>query len=134
MGRSCASSDPDCPVARAISVLQEKWVLHIVHTLLDGPRGFNELGREVGGCNPTTLAQRLARLEELGLVTRSDRPDGSSRGGYALTAAGEALSDVIDAIQAWSLHHLHEGGPPAPVIRLRPSREDGAGLEPLSAG
>jgi len=126
MDRSCASSDPECPVARAIAVLQEKWVLHIVHTLLDGPRGFNELGREVGGCNPTTLAQRLARLEELGLVARTDRPVGSSRSGYALTASGEALSDVIEAIQTWSLHHLHAGGPPVrpPKPAGRPTTDD----------
>jgi DNA-binding HxlR family transcriptional regulator len=105
-------------------------VLHIVHTLLDGPRGFNELGREVGGCNPTTLAQRLARLEELGLVARTDRPVGSSRRGYALTASGEALSDVIDAIQSWSLHHLHAGGTsvrapePAAQTLTRPATDD----------
>lgn len=113
-------------MARAIAVLQEKWVLHIVHTLLDGPRGFNELGREVGGCNPTTLAQRLARLEDLGLVARTDRPVGSSRSGYALTASGEALSDVIDAIQTWSLQHLHAGGPPsaAPQPTRRPATDD----------
>ena len=54
-----------CAAGSAIEILQEKWVLHIVHALLGGPKGFNELGREVGGCNPTTLTQRLARLEAL---------------------------------------------------------------------
>lgn len=113
MDRFCASTDPECPVARAISVLQEKWVLNIVHTLLAGPRGFNELGREVGGCNPTTLTNRLARLEELGLVTRTNDADGSgsTRSRYALTAAGEGLSDVIEAIYAWSVRHLHTAEP-----------------------
>ncbi len=51
-------------------MLQEKWVLHIVNALLDGPKGFNAIGREVGGCNPTTLTQRLGRLELLGLVVK----------------------------------------------------------------
>jgi len=111
MSRSCEARDPTCPVARAISVLQEKWVLHIVHTLLDGPRGFNELGREVGGCNPTTLTQRLARLEEVGLVTRSEEEDRGGRSLYRLTDAGEALSEVIEAIHAWSVNHLHSAGP-----------------------
>ena len=120
MGRSCTSTDPDCPVARAIVVLQEKWVLHIVHTLLDGPRGFNELGREVGGCNPTTLTQRLAKLEELGLVTRTQERDRRGSSGYRLTASGEALSDVIDAIHAWSVQHLHQADAiEAPPVRRR---------------
>lgn len=83
-------------------------MLHIVHTLLAGPRGFNELGREVGGCNPTTLAQRLARLEELGLVHRLECDGG--RSAYSLTAAGTALREVIDAIHAWSQAHLGEDG------------------------
>jgi DNA-binding HxlR family transcriptional regulator len=96
-------------------------VLHIVHTLLDGPRGFNELGREVGGCNPTTLTQRLGTLEELGLVARTQELDGRGRSGYRLTASGEALSDVIEAIHAWSLQHLHRAEPleAAPPVRLR---------------
>lgn len=106
----CSSDDVVCPVSRAIRVLQEKWVLHIVHTLLGGPRGFNELGREVGGCNPTTLAQRLARLEELGLVRRSPECEAGGRSAYALSEAGEALRDVIDALRAWSASHLGEDG------------------------
>lgn len=43
-----------CAVHEAIEVLQEKWTMHIVRALLDGPLGFNELGRSVGGCNPAT--------------------------------------------------------------------------------
>jgi len=113
MDRFCASTEPECPVAKAIAVLQEKWVLHIVHTLLGGPRGFNELGREVGGCNPTTLTNRLARLEEVGLVMRTAEVEGtgSARSRYALTSAGEGLSDVIEAIHAWSVRHLHTAEP-----------------------
>ena len=112
-------------------------MLHIVHTLLDGPRGFNELGREVGGCNPTTLTQRLARLEEVGLVTRAHELDGAARSGYALTPAGEALSDVIEAIHAWSVRHLESAErEPTPMARLRAaaSSHDDAVAESLSAG
>jgi len=36
-----------CPAVQGIEVLQEKWVLHIVHALLTGPKGFNAIGREV---------------------------------------------------------------------------------------
>jgi len=96
-----------CPVSKAITVLQEKWVLHIVKALLEGPRGFNELGREVQGCNPSTLTQRLARLEEVGLVRRCASHDCVSRGAYTLTASGLALRDVFDALHDWSLTYFH---------------------------
>jgi DNA-binding HxlR family transcriptional regulator len=105
-----------CTATAAIEVLQEKWVLHIVHALLAGPRGFNAIGREVGGCNPTTLTQRLSRLEALGLIARSEG-DGTCRACYHLTEAGAQLDDVIRAIQRWADAHLAgislvEGAPP----------------------
>lgn len=136
MDRFCASTEPECPVARAISVLQEKWVLNIVHTLLAGPRGFNELGREVGGCNPTTLTNRLARLEEVGLVTRTNDAEGSgsARSRYALTPAGEGLSDVIEAIHAWSVRHLHTAEPSLTPVAIRIERrrsEDDGVMAPM---
>lgn len=80
-------------------------MLHIVHALLKGPMGFNELGREVGGCNPTTLTQRLARLEELGVVERASSAL-SLKCGYSLTSSGRELERVIMAIRSWALAHL----------------------------
>lgn len=103
-----------CPVYRAIGVLQEKWVLHIVRSLLEGPKGFNELARAVGGCNSATLTQRLEHLEQLGVVSKETEqaPAGKlARSIYRLTGAGEELSAVITAIEAWGKHHLAEAGP-----------------------
>jgi DNA-binding HxlR family transcriptional regulator len=94
-----------CTATAAIEVLQEKWVLHIVHALLAGPKGFNAIGREVGGCNPTTLTQRLSRLEALGLIAKAEG-DGTCRACYHLTDAGAQLDGVIRAIQCWAETHL----------------------------
>jgi DNA-binding HxlR family transcriptional regulator len=95
-----------CAAGEGIEVLQEKWVLHIVHALLDGPKGFNELGREVGGCNPTTLTQRLARLEALGVIHKDVSPHANPRCSYTLTEAGLGLERVIAAIRSWAASHL----------------------------
>ena len=86
-------------------------MLHIVSTLLDGPRGFNELGRDVGGCNPSTLRDRLARLETAGIVRRARHDDAHGYPRYTLTVAGEGLREVIQAIHVWSLLHLHSAAP-----------------------
>ena len=95
-----------CAVHEAIQVLQEKWTMHIVRALLDGPLGFNELGRTVGGCNPATLKARLDRLEELGLLRRTVHSYMPPRTSYELAPAGVALHQVIDAIDAWGREHL----------------------------
>lgn len=106
---AAASRARRCAAGSAIEILQEKWVLHIVHALLSGPKGFNELGREVGGCNPTTLTARLARLEELGVVEREPHPGSPPRFGYALTPSGRELERVILAIRTWAVAHLPGG-------------------------
>jgi len=104
-----------CAAGSAIEILQEKWVLHIVHALLAGPKGFNELGREVGGCNPTTLAHRLARLEGVGVIHREVLQDESANAGlprcsYELTASGRELEIVITAIREWAVANLRPNG------------------------
>lgn len=102
-----------CPVYRAIGVLQEKWVLHIVRSLLDGEKGFNELARAVGGCNSATLTQRLEHLEQLQVIDKRTE-DGSgklARSVYALTPAGQELQTVIDAIDTWGRTHLQAPAP-----------------------
>ena len=97
-----------CPAYSAIQILQEKWVLHIVRALLDGPKGFNELGRDIGGCNPTTLTHRLDKLESLGLVDKTVCSVMPPKSSYSLTPSGEALQGVIDAIHGWALMYLDE--------------------------
>ncbi|QFP77306.1 helix-turn-helix domain-containing protein [Deinococcus sp. AJ005] len=102
-----------CPVYRAIGVLQEKWVLHIVRALLDGEKGFNELARAVGGCNSATLTQRLEHLETLKIIgKRTEDTHGKlARSVYTLTPVGRELQSVIDAIDTWGRAHLQEGPP-----------------------
>jgi len=90
---------------RGALLLQEKWVLLIVHSLLGGSISFNELMRR-GGVNTTTLTQRLNLLEGAGVLTKTVHSTMPPRTSYALTEAGQALRPVLDAIAAWSGTHL----------------------------
>jgi len=111
MAKSIASEATEtdhnfCPVYEAINVLQEKWTLHIIRSLLSGPKGFNELSRAVGGCNPATLAQRLEKLEHLGIISKTIHSTMPPRTSYALTEAGQALQAVIEAVDRWGRRYL----------------------------
>ncbi len=109
------SGDPEfCPVHASIELLQEKWTLHIIRALLTGPLGFNDLGRAVGA-NPTTLTQRLERLERSGVVCRTVHSMMPPRTSYELTDAGIALQDVVDALSRWATRHLEAPAEPADV-------------------
>lgn len=95
-----------CPIYESINLLQEKWTLHIVRSLLDGAKGFNELGRDIGGCNPTTLTQRLERLEAAGIIDKTVQSTMPPRTRYTLTEAGRALENVIIAVDRWGRQFL----------------------------
>lgn len=103
---TCTTQKSCCPESSAIHILQEKWVLLIIRALLSGPKGFNELGRDVGGCNPTTLNQRLCRLEQAGIIAKEMLTDSAPRGTYTLTESGHQLDGVIKEIRSWALENL----------------------------
>ncbi len=97
---------------RGVLLLQEKWVLLIVHRLLHGPLGFCELNRKAKGVNTTTLSQRLDLLEQAGVVTKTVHSFMPPRTSYELTEAGRALQPVLKAIEAWSETYLPAAEPP----------------------
>lgn len=97
-------------------MLQGKWTLQIVHALMDGPRGFNELARLIGGCNPSTLAQRLETLIQRDLLTRRVEATAPPRTLYELTPAGAALAPVLAAMDQWARRYLRRARP-APARR-----------------
>src|SRR5215472_1250771 len=103
-----ASSCPplDAKLMHALGLLQEKWTLFIVSALLHGPRGFNEMGRNAGRVNSTTLAQRLAHLEQAGLLRKTIHSTMPPRTSYELTESGRALRPVVEAIAAWAERHM----------------------------
>lgn len=99
---SCGSA----ALIRGVLILQEKWTLLIIHQLLRGPVGFNGLCRKAEGVNATTMSQRLASLEEVGLVEKTIHSTMPPRTSYALTDAGRALAPVLSAIEMWSRENL----------------------------
>lgn len=107
--------------------------LHLRHTTamiqaLDaGPMRFVHIAEAVG-LDDTSTRQRLIRLTNDGLVTRTGLRHGAP---YTLTAAGHALSPVYAAVEHWSnpTAAVRPAATPVPaVIRTRnatPVRPDG---------
>lgn len=106
-----ADAGASCPtlntkLVNAFGLLQEKWALFIVYALLRGPVGFNEMSRNAGRINSTTLAQRLVLLEQAGLIRKTVHSTMPPRTSYELTEAGRGLQPVIEAIAAWSERYM----------------------------
>lgn len=89
-----------CPVARAAEILGDRWTLLIVRDLICGARHFNALERGLPGIPRAVLANRLKRLQQTGILERTEE-SGSQKVSYALTPAGWSLKSVIEALGDW---------------------------------
>jgi DNA-binding HxlR family transcriptional regulator len=87
-----------CTVARGAEVFGERWTPLVVRELLCGSTRFNDIRRGVPRMSTTLLAQRLRKLEEIGVVERVKSRSGAE---YRLTAAGEELRPIVMALGHW---------------------------------
>lgn len=90
-----------CPVAKALEILGDRWTLLIVRDMLTGTRHFNDLERGLPGISRGLLAERLRRLQQMGVVNKIDRGNGRQRTEYQLSPAGEELQAVIGSLLTW---------------------------------
>ena len=108
-GDSDACVRGDAALARAFEFLGKRWNGVVLGVLSDGPAGFRELSRAVGGISDSVLSDRLSDLAAAGLVTRTVDHGPPLAVSYALTARARALVPALAQITLWSQEHL----PPA---------------------
>ena len=87
-----------CTVARGAEIFGERWTPLVVRELLCGSTRFNDLRRGLPRMSATLLAQRLRKLEEVGVVRRVRSGEGWE---YQLTPAGEELRPIVLQIGHW---------------------------------
>jgi DNA-binding HxlR family transcriptional regulator len=89
-------------VRRAAGLLERRWTVSILWASYEGASRFNEFRQAVGAIPPGTLAQRLAELEEAGVLSRSVIDERPPRVEYRLTPRGQRLKGVVDALASWA--------------------------------
>ncbi|MFB6150230.1 MAG: winged helix-turn-helix transcriptional regulator [Haloarculaceae archaeon] len=100
-GDPTASNPEACPVVESLEQIGSQWRLVVLYDLQDGEKRFNELKRSTGASS-RTLSRVLDDLRELGFVDRRMEEDAPVATFYSLTAKGESLCPVFDAIEAWA--------------------------------
>ena len=92
----------DCPVARTLDVIGEKWSLLVLRDLFrKGPLRFQELEQGLPGLAPNTLSARLKSLESHGVIATRLYESHPPRYEYFLTEKGKALGPVLKALHGW---------------------------------
>src|SRR6266550_2921398 len=97
-----------CSVAATAEIIGAKWTALLVHDLSEGARRFSELEHSCTGISPRTLSERLRVLESEGIVERRSYAESPPRVEYELTAKGEALLPIIDAMREFGHEWLGE--------------------------
>src|SRR6516165_2124243 len=87
------------PVAYTLSVVGTSWTCLILRDLLQhGARRFQD---SLDGIAPTTLSERLRKLERNGVVERRFYSMSPPRAEYVLTEKGRDLGPIVGAMRNW---------------------------------
>ena len=112
------SYNQNCPIAKGLDILGERWTLLILRELLGGPRRYSDLRAELPGIATNLLAERLKELHDAGLVDRTELPPPIARTVYSLSDVGwQRVPCVLRSIAWLGLDRLDliGGGPVSPL-------------------
>ncbi len=101
---------PTCPVATTVQLIGSKWKLLILRDLQARPWRFNELKKDLEGISQKVLTDSLRSMEEDGIVTRTVYPEVPPRVEYALSALGESMRPIIQAMETWGREYQEAVG------------------------
>jgi DNA-binding HxlR family transcriptional regulator len=115
-----------CPVAFGLDMFGDKWTLVVVRDMIMwSKRHFNELlaCREKMASN--ILADRLKRLEEECVISKTKDPENESKFIYELTPKGKDLIPLILEIMLWGSKHAPNSDAPPELVRWVKKDRDG---------
>ena len=116
-----------CPINLTLETFGDRWSLIVLRDMMFGSRRtFRAIaGQNIEGIASNILADRLERLTENGLLTRSADPHHQQRIIYSLTEKAIQLVPLMAVMGSWGLRHtpasdelsvraavLEAGGPP----------------------
>ena len=113
-----------CPVSISLELLGDRWSLLVIRDLMvRGVRTFKEFSESGEGIASNILANRLRRLEEVGVITRDVSEGDARRVYYRLTERGIDLAPVLLDLLVWGARHERTSAPPELVEQLEHNRE-----------
>ena len=96
----------DASLTQAFGLLGKRWNGMILGALMDGPAGFSELRRALGGISDSVLSERLSELTTADLLVREVDPGPPVGVRYRMTPRGEALIPVLRDLMEWARGNL----------------------------
>ena len=130
MSNNITAPDTLCPIARAETVVGDRWTVLVLRELFMGSHRYDEIQAQTGG-TPQMVALRLKNLEADGLVARRLYNERPPRYEYHLTAKGQAFYSVVLALRAWGETWCKSQEEGLAVVYTHKTCGEPAGLGPL---
>jgi DNA-binding HxlR family transcriptional regulator len=107
-----------CPINLSLEIFGDAWTLLVLRDMMfAGKRHFRELLQCDEHISSNILADRLARLVDNGLLTKSDDATHKQKAIYSLTEKAIALLPIIVQIGAWGSRWVPDAKKLDPVAR-----------------
>lgn len=130
MSNNITAPDTLCPIARAETVVGDRWTVLVLRELFMGSHRYDEIQAQTGG-TPQMVASRLKNLEADGLVERRPYNERPPRYEYHLTAKGQDFYSVVLALRAWGETWCKSQEEGLAVVYTHKTCGEPAGLGPL---
>ncbi|SEC48605.1 winged helix-turn-helix transcriptional regulator [Bradyrhizobium erythrophlei] len=90
-----------CPIEEVMQILSGRWPTLLIYYLKQGTKRFSDLRRDNPTISHKMLTLELRKLEDAGIVERTEFDGYPLRVEYQLTPAGHRLVPLIDALGDW---------------------------------
>ncbi len=90
-----------CPIEEVMQILSGRWPTLLIYYLQEGTKRFSDLRRDNPTISHKMLTLELRKLEDTGIVRRTEFGGYPLRVEYDLTPAGVRLVPLIDALGDW---------------------------------
>ncbi len=114
-----------CPVSVALEVFGDTWSLLIVRDLMvRGYRTFKEFHEAGEGIATNILADRLQKLETVGIIVSERVEDDGRRVNYRLTEKGIDLAPALLELLIWGARYEETEAPCAVIENMEKHRAE----------
>jgi len=99
----------NCPFTSALDILGDRWILVIVkQMLIEGKETFKDFTESEEAIATNILSSKLKLLEEVGIISKTKRPNNKKTNLYLLTDKGLALTPILVELASWSDSELRD--------------------------
>ena len=97
-----------CPIATTLDLVGDRWSLVIIRDMMNGKARFGDFLTSPERITTSVLAERLNRLEAVGVIESRMYQANPPRNTYHLTEMGLAMRPILQEICRWANHFRPE--------------------------